>query len=111
VLFRSTVANETANAYINADMDARFTMTQQANVWLTGRLAELKTNLDASERALQAYRETHGIADTKGLAMGGQSKQVEELTQRLIEARIARTQAEESLKGVQGNRVGRYSAP
>ena len=104
----AAVANATAAAYIDADMDARFSMTQQANVWLTGRLSELKTNLDASERALQAYREAHGIADTKGLAMGGQSKQVEELTQRLIEARIARTQAEESLKA---SRVDRYSAP
>lgn len=104
----AAVANATAAAYIDADMDARFTMTQQANVWLTGRLAELKTNLDASERALQEYREAHGIADTKGLALGGQTKQVEELTQRLVEARIARTQAEESLKAA---RVDRYSAP
>ncbi len=104
----AAVANAIAAAYIDADMDARFSMTQQANVWLTGRLSELKTNLDASERALQAYREQHGIADTKGLAMGGQSKQIEELTQRLIEARIARTQAEESLKA---SRIDRYSAP
>lgn len=104
----ATVANETANAYINADMDARFTMTQQANVWLTGRLAELKANLDASERALQAYREAHGIADTKGLAMGGQSKQVEELTQRLVDARVTRTQVEESLNAA---RSDPYSAP
>ncbi|MCO5119209.1 MAG: polysaccharide biosynthesis tyrosine autokinase [Burkholderiaceae bacterium] len=104
----AAVANAIAAAYIDADMDARFSMTQQANIWLTGRLSELKTNLDASERALQAYREMHGIADTKGLAMGGQSKQIEELTQRLVEARIARTQAEESLKA---SRVDRYSAP
>lgn len=104
----AAIANATAAAYIDADMDARFTMTQQANVWLTGRLAELKANLDASERALQAYREAHGIADTKGLALGGQSKQVEELTQRLVEARVIRTRAEESLKAA---RVDPYSAP
>lgn len=107
----ATVANETANAYINADMDARFSMTQQANVWLTGRLTELKQNLDASERALQAYRESQGLADTKGLAQGGQGKQIEELTQRLVEARIARTQAEEAFRGVQGQGPGRYNAP
>src|SRR5690606_22504026 len=74
----ANVANATATAYIDADMDARFMMTQQANVWLTGRLSELKANLEASERALQGYREAHGIADTKNLALGGQSKQVEE---------------------------------
>ncbi|MFA7523740.1 MAG: GumC family protein, partial [Oscillospiraceae bacterium] len=107
----ASIANETAHAYINADMDARFSMTQQANVWLTGRLTELKQNLDASERALQAYRESEGIADTKGLAQGGQSKHIEELTQRLVEVRIVRTQAEEALRGVQGQGAGRYNAP
>ena len=105
------VANEIADAYIRADMDARFTMTQQANVWLSTRLSELKQKLDASEKALQDYREKAGIADTKGLAQGGQSKQVEEMGQRLVEARVKRTQAEENFRQVQGTRADRYTLP
>lgn len=105
------VANETANSYIAADMDTRFAMTQQANVWLNSRLAELKQKLDASEKALQDYREKVGIANTKGLAQGGQTQQVSDLTQKLVEARVKRTQVEEAYKQLQGRRADRYLAP
>ncbi len=107
--FAADVANETAMAYIASDLEARFAVTQQASVWLSSRLRDLKEKLDASERALQGYRERAGIADTKGLALGGQTKQVEELTQKLIDARVKRTQAEESFRQVHAKRADRYN--
>ena len=92
----ASVANELAAAYIQADLDARFAVTQQANEWLNSRLAYLKSKLDGTESALQNYREKQGLVDTKSVPQGGTGKQLEELNQRLIEARVRRTVAEQA---------------
>lgn len=96
----ATVANEMAAAFIQADLDARFAVTQQANEWLNSRLAFLKGKLDNAEGALQAYRERQGLVDTKSVAQGGTGKQLEELNQRLVDARVRRTQAEQTYNQV-----------
>ena len=92
----ASVANELAAAYIQADLDARFAVTQQANEWLNSRLSFLKSKLDGAESALQSYREKQGLVDTKSIAQGGTGKQLEELNQRLVEARVRRTVAEQA---------------
>jgi capsular exopolysaccharide synthesis family protein len=91
----ATVANEVAAAFIQADLDARFAVTQQANEWLNQRLGFLKIKLDGAEAALQTYREKQGLVDTRGSAQGGTGKQLEELNQRLVDARVRRTQSEQ----------------
>lgn len=88
------VANTVATTYIDNDLEARYTMTRKASEWLQEQLSGLKTNLDKSERELQSYRDRAGIIDTKGLAQSGASKQIEEVTQRLIETRLRRAEAE-----------------
>jgi succinoglycan biosynthesis transport protein ExoP len=105
------VANAVAQEYVQADMDAKYSMTQQANVWLNRRLGELRTKLDASERELQAYRELQGLIDSKGSAHGGIGRELEELSQRLVEARVRRTQAEQVYNQVRLDAPGRYNVP
>ena len=96
----AAVANEIATAYIQADLDARFAVTERANDWLNSRLAILKTKLDQAEAELQAYRESQGLVDTRSLSAGGTGKQLDELNQRLVEARVRRTMAEQAFNQV-----------
>lgn len=88
------VANTVADVYIENDLDARYKVTKQASSWLQERLSTLKTKLDESERALQSFREKEGIIDVKNAAQSGAGKQIEEVTQRLVETRMKRAEAE-----------------
>ena len=88
------VANTMAASFIDADLDVRFQMTQRASSWLEERMVGVREKLDASEKALQAYREQAGIVDVKSDAQSGAGKQIEEVTQRLVETRLRRAEAE-----------------
>ena len=104
------VPNALADIYIENDLEARVAMTQKASEWLRGRLGELKDKVDASEKALQDYRDRAQIVDTKGLALSGAGKQLEELTRSLVEARARRAEAESAYSQVQQVRSGRSQA-
>lgn len=88
------VANAVAEVYIDSDLEARYKMTKQASVWLQERLSSLKSKLDDSERNLQAYREKEGIVDIKSSSQSGAGKQIEDVTQRLVDTRMNRAAAE-----------------
>src|SRR5260221_12317605 len=88
------VPNTVADTYIESDLDARMAMTQKASEWLRERMSELKTKVDSAEKALQDYRDRERIVDTKGLAMSGAGRQLEELTKSLVQARQKRCEAE-----------------
>ncbi len=80
------VANTVANAYIEAGLEARLSMVQKATSWLTDRLDGLRTKVEESEKALQAYREQQGLVDMAGdsdLA----SAQLQSISERLVSAR------------------------
>jgi uncharacterized protein involved in exopolysaccharide biosynthesis len=103
------VPNTLADVYIENDLDARMAMTQKASEWLRERLGELRTKVDASERTLQEYRDRQGIVDAKGVAMSGASKQLEEVTKSLVDARQRRAEAETAYNLVQQAKSGRSS--
>src|SRR5690606_25420072 len=88
------IANQTAEAYITADLDARFNQQETASRWLNERLDSLRRELEKSERALQAYRESIGLIATPDTSMGGNIRQLDTTAERLILARIERAQAE-----------------
>ncbi|MFZ6848616.1 GumC family protein [Undibacterium sp. RuRC25W] len=88
------VANTMARSFIDSDLDVRFQMTQRASAWLEDRMVGVREKLDASEKALQAYRDQAGIVDVKSDAQSGAGKQIEEVTQRLVETRLRRAEAE-----------------
>jgi capsular exopolysaccharide synthesis family protein len=103
------VPNTLADVYIESDLEARMAMTQKASEWLRDRLGDLRTKVDASERALQEYRDRQGIVDAKGVAMSGASRQLEELTKSLVDARQRRAETETAYNLVQQARSGRSS--
>ncbi|HEY6829987.1 MAG TPA: GumC family protein, partial [Gemmatimonadaceae bacterium] len=104
------VPNAMAEIFIESDLEARMAMTQKASEWLRDRLGELRTKVDASEKALQDYRDRERIVDTKGLALSGAGRQLEELTKGLVEARAKRADAEAAYSQVQQIRSGKSQA-
>jgi succinoglycan biosynthesis transport protein ExoP len=104
------VANSVADTFIESDLEARMAMSQKASEWLRERMAELKTKVDSSEKALQDYRDRERIVDTKGLVLSGAGRQLEELTRSLVEARQKRAEAESAYALVQQIKAGRAQA-
>jgi polysaccharide biosynthesis transport protein len=54
------IANALADGYIRQSLELRSTTTKEASDFLTQQLAEQRTKLEASEQALQGYRERTG---------------------------------------------------
>jgi capsular exopolysaccharide synthesis family protein len=106
----AAVPNALADIFIESDLEARVAMTDKASQWLRDRMGELKAKVDASERTLQDFRDREHIVDTKGLAMSGVTKQLEELTRSLVESRAKRAEAESAYSLVQQIRSGKAQA-
>ena len=79
------VANDFPEAYIVDQLEAKFEATQKANKWLTKQLDELETEVVESERAVEIYRDQHGLAEGSGNSL--LDTQVSELSSQLIIAR------------------------
>jgi polysaccharide biosynthesis transport protein len=54
------MANAHAKAYIQQNLETRFSVSRDATDWLNQQLAEQRKKVEESEAALQRYRETHG---------------------------------------------------
>ena len=55
--FSATVANALARAYIEQHLEFKFLSSKEASDWLGERLAEQRKQVEASEQAVQRYRE------------------------------------------------------
>ncbi len=53
----SSVANALAAGYIEQNMEYKFTASKEASDWLMGQLQEQRRQVEASEQAVQLYRE------------------------------------------------------
>lgn len=104
------IANAIAESFIQADLQARTTITRTAGQALNERLADQQAKLDAAERALQTYREREGLPDSKTSDLSGAGRQLDELIQKLVDARVRRSEAEEAVNLVRAARTGSYDA-
>ena len=104
------IANLIGEAFIQTDMEARVKMTQNAGSFITEQLTQLKVKMEAADKAVQAYREREGILDSKSVVLGGMGKQLDELTQKLVEARARRSEAEEAYNQVKGIDSGNFDS-
>jgi polysaccharide biosynthesis transport protein len=80
------IASAYADAYLELGLETRLETVRKAASWLTGRLAGLKDQVDASERELQRFREQEGLVDIQG-ETNFTDKELGDLSQRLVEAR------------------------
>lgn len=88
------VPNTLAMIYIVSDLEARGEATRRSMSFLEEQARELKQKLDASERALQDFREKEKIVVAKGVSVSGPIRQLEELETSLDAARKKRLDAE-----------------
>ncbi|MGH8627203.1 MAG: GumC family protein, partial [Gammaproteobacteria bacterium] len=106
----AAVANATAEAYIQADLDALYRTSEKGEQLIYQQLADLKAKLDASERALQAYRDREGMLDNKSTVLSGAGRQLDELTGKLVEARLRLSEAEQAHNQVSAGEATNYES-
>jgi polysaccharide biosynthesis transport protein len=95
------VANTVAQVYIQSQLESKLESTREASNWLSSRLEDLKSNLVASQQALQDFRDQEQILDVDG-GPGLDVQDLNELNARLGEARDARMRAEGIFRALGG---------
>lgn len=103
------IANATGIAFIESDRDARLKLNLSVTGLLQERLTALREKLLQSEQELQAFRERGGIVNLSG-TQGIAGQQLAEIGQRLVAARVRRTELESANQQVVGIADGDYSA-
>ena len=99
------VDNTLARIYIERDVDMRTGSSRDASQWLQQRIAEQRRHLEASEQALQRFREEHGavaIEDRQNMIVG----ELAGLNELVAATTRVRTQQEaryRDLEAAQGN--------
>lgn len=97
----SKIANAFAQEYLNTQLEDKFEATRRANTWMNDRLKQMQKDVQASELAVEKYREANNLTAAKGVLLSEQ--QLSELNSQLI---LARTQlAEEQAKFGQARRL------
>ncbi|MFG1266193.1 polysaccharide biosynthesis tyrosine autokinase [Xanthobacter aminoxidans] len=86
------VANQLAEAYIVDQLEAKYQATRRASVWLQDRIAELRDQALAADRAVQDFKAKNNIIDTQRGLISDQ--QLSELNTQLITARTSVAEAE-----------------
>ncbi len=83
------VPDHLASNYIQQNLENRFTATEQAKVWLTQQLDDLKAKVESADEALQSFGLKHNIVsleEKENVTM----QRLTELNQALIEAESGR---------------------
>lgn len=93
------LANTVARTYIEQQMIRRTRVTKDATAWFDTRIAELRTKVETAERAVEEYRRTHGLFETRNDKVTAQ--QLNELNTQLIMAEAERASAEARLAQAQ----------
>jgi succinoglycan biosynthesis transport protein ExoP len=76
-VFAADAANSVAKAYIQQNLEVKFSASKDAADWLSERLSEQRRAVQASEAALQAYKEKNG---TVSITDGASNIVVQRLT-------------------------------
>jgi len=79
------IANALADTYVVDQLEAKFDATKKANEWLSSRLQTLRQQVEASERAVEIYRDKNGLQNVDGVTINDQ--QLSELNAQLILAK------------------------
>jgi len=92
------VANTVADEYLVNQLEVKFNETQRVNTWLNERIEELKKKVKFSEKAVQWFKEKHGLMETKGDTITDQ--QFSELNTQLILAKAKRAETQARLNSI-----------
>lgn len=105
-VFAAAAANAVAKAYIDQNMEMRFNVSKDAADWLSDRLSEQRKALEASEAALQAFREQNGAISVSDSASNIVVQRLTDLNAALTKAKTERINKEalyNQLKAAEGS--------
>jgi len=85
-------------------------MSENAGQLISQQLADLNAKSDASEKALQDYRDREGLLDNKSTVLSGTGTQLDALTQELVDARVRRSEAEQAHNQVRAGKATHYES-
>lgn len=103
------MADATAVAFVEADRDSRLKLNLSVTGQLQDRLLSLRERLLQSEQELQKFRESAGLVSASG-SQGVAGQQMSEISQRLVSARVRRTELESAFQQVERINDGDYSS-
>lgn len=92
--FAAQAANALAKAYISQSLELRFSESKEAATWLSEQLSEQRAALEASEAALQAYRERNGAVSVADSASNIVVQRLTDLNSALTKAKTERINRE-----------------
>lgn len=95
----SNIANGLAQLYIESQRQSKLGATGEAEQFLGQRIAELRRQVQASDQALEQYRQRHSLY--KGVKSGITEQQLAELNTQVIQAQAVRAEAESRLREAQ----------
>ncbi len=93
-LFAAAAANALTRAFIEQNRETKFSTSKDAADWLSGRLAEQRKALEASEAALQAYKERNGTVSVADSASNIVVQRLTDLNAALTKAKTERINKE-----------------
>jgi succinoglycan biosynthesis transport protein ExoP len=105
-VFAAAAANAVVKAYIQQNMEAKFTTSKDAADFLGDRLAEQRKALEVSEAALQAYKERNGTVSVTDSASNIVVQRLTDLNAALTKAKTERINKEAQyaqLKSAEGS--------
>ena len=86
------IANTFADVYIEQQLKTKQKATTDADHWLDTRIAQLKQQVQKSDKAVEDYRRKHGLYETKSDTVIAQ--QLAELNREMLAAQNSRVEAE-----------------
>ena len=86
------IVNTLAELYLLEQYEARLEATRRATAWLDDRLTDLRTDLNAAESAVEAYRTENSLVDAQGSPIIEQ--QLADMNQQLALLRVEKVEAE-----------------
>jgi polysaccharide biosynthesis transport protein len=96
----ASIANTYAELYLLEQLEAKFAATRRASEWLNDHLGDLQQKVQASDQAVQLFKQQHQLTQaTKGITVA--SQQLSEVNSQLIIATADRAQKEANLRQVQ----------
>jgi polysaccharide biosynthesis transport protein len=104
--FASDASNALVKAYIQQNMESKFTTSKDAADFLSEKLAEQRRALEASEAALQAYKEKNGTVSVADSASNIVVQRLTDLNTALTKAKTDRINKEalySQLKSAEGS--------
>ena len=92
------VANTLSDLYLVEQLETKFEATRRATEWLNTRVDDLREQVEASEEAVEEYRQRHGLIQSNDATVTEQ--QISGATDQLIATRAKTAEAEARLRQV-----------